>query len=204
MMLYVLNMQKDLFVEYARAKIQEIGDRIHSHNSKNHMDRTGNLLDSLCWGVSYNGKLYGHGFYRPKQATEPSYLHEWSKASFRDKYDKSSWVDDADASEPVNGRELAKEYLDSYGNRGGKGWRVFFAILAPYWGYWEKGFILKTGGGRSSIPRNERFVQFAVMTEFHDEIKRDLKPMYVRKPRVSVAKYTVFRTLRIAKKNFYG
>jgi hypothetical protein len=139
------------------------------------MDRTGNLLDSLLWGVSYDGKLVDGGFYRDAQANEESYLHEW-------------FSDDVKYLIPVNGRQLAQTYLQKYGNNGANGWRVFFAILAPYWGYWEKGFKMKSGGGDSGIPRSERFMQFAVMTQFYDEVKKDLKPARVRF-RVSVAKY---------------
>ena len=139
------------------------------------MDRTGNLLDSLLWGVSYEGKLVEGGFYRDAQARGESYLHEWFSG-------------DVKYLIPVNGRQLAQTYMQKYGNNGAKGWRVFFAILAPYWGYWEKGFTMKSGGGDSGIPRSTRFMQFAVMTQFYDEIKKDLKPARVRF-RVSVAKY---------------
>ena len=47
---------------------------------------------------------------------------------------------------------------------------------------------MKSGGGDSGIPRSTRFMQFAVMTQFYDEVKQDLKPARVRF-RVSVAKY---------------
>ena len=175
MMKNVVAEQNRRLVEYAKEKILAIGNQIQTYHSRNHMDRTGNLLDSLLWGVSYEGKLVEGGFYRDAQARGESYLHEWFSGDVRYLI-------------PVNGRQLAQTYMQKYGNNGAKGWRVFFAILAPYWGYWEKGFTMKSGGGDSGIPRSTRFMQFAVMTQFYDEIKKDLKPARVRF-RVSVAKY---------------
>lgn len=175
MMKNVVAEQNRRLVEYAKEKILAIGNQIQTYHSRNHMDRTGNLLDSLLWGVSYEGKLVEGGFYRDAQARGESYLHEWFSG-------------DVKYLIPVNGRQLAQTYMQKYGNNGAKGWRVFFAILAPYWGYWEKGFTMKSGGGDSGIPRSTRFMQFAVMTQFYDEIKKDLKPARVRFC-VSVAKY---------------
>ena len=175
MMKNVVAEQNRRLVEYAKEKILAIGNQIQTYHSRNHMDRTGNLLDSLLWGVSYEGKLVEGGFYRDAQARGESYLHEWFSG-------------DVKYLIPVNGRQLAQTYMQKYGNNGAKGWRVFFAILAPYWGYWEKGFTMKSGGGDSRIPRSTRFMQFSVMTQFYDEIKKDLKPARVRF-RVSVAKY---------------
>lgn len=167
--------QNARLIAYAKEEIIKIGNQIQTYHSRHHMDRTGNLLDSLLWGVSYEGKLVEGGFYRDAQARGESYLHEWFSG-------------DVKFLIPVNGRQLAQTYMQKYGNNGAKGWRVFFAILAPYWGYWEKGFTMKSGGGDSGIPRSTRFMQFAVMTQFYDEIKKDLKPARVRF-RVSVAKY---------------
>lgn len=175
MMKNVVAEQNRRLVEYAKEKILAIGNQIQTYHSRNHMDRTGHLLDSLLWGVSYEGKLVEGGFYRDAQARGESYLHEWFSG-------------DVKYLIPVNGRQLAQTYMQKYGNNGAKGWRVFFAILAPYWGYWEKGFTMKSGGGDSGIPRSTRFMQFSVMTQFYDEIKKDLKPARVRF-RVSVAKY---------------
>ena len=175
MMKNVVAEQNRRLVEYAKEKILAIGNQIQTYHSRNHMDRTGNLLDSLLWGVSYEGKLVEGGFYRDAQARGESYLHEWFSG-------------DVKYLIPVNGRQLAQAYMQKYGNNGAKGWRVFFAILAPYWGYWEKGFTMKSGGGDSGIPRSTRFMQFSVMTQFYDEVKQDLKPARVRF-RVSVAKY---------------
>lgn len=193
--------QQRLFVEYASRTIIEIGNRIKSYHSRNNMDRSGNLLDSLCWGVSHDGKLLDSGFYRPQQARYESGLHEWTFASFTDRYGVKA--ENVNADTPVNGHQLAADYIESYGNKGGKGWKVFFAILAPYWGYWEKGFNLKTGGGSSDLPRKERFIQFSVMTEFYDSIKNDLKPSRTRLS-VSVAKYASKSLYSQAKKNWYG
>ena len=182
MMKVVIEEQNRRLIEYAKEKIGKIGDRIREYHSRNNMDRTGNLLDSLCWGVSYNGKLVEGGFYRQASASRTSYLHEWFSG-------------DVKFLIPVSGHQLAESYLEKYGNNGAQGWRVFFAILAPYWGYWEKGFNMKRGGGilrvgskPFKIPQTTRFMQFAVMTQFYDEIKAELKPARVRF-RTSVAKY---------------
>lgn len=168
----VVGEQNKRLVAYAQNKIVEIGNQIKTYHSRNGMDRTGNLLDSLCWGVSYNHQLIKCGFYREPQGRGVSYLHEWFSG-------------DVKYLNPVNGHQLAQDYINKYGNNpsGGNGWKVFFAILAPYWGYWEKGFTLNSGFGGSP-----RFMQFAVMTQFYDEIKSDLKPARTRF-RVSVAKY---------------
>lgn len=182
-------------VAYAEDKIKEIGDLIQTYNSVNHMDRTGNLLDSLCWGVSYDGQLVEHGFYREKKAFLPSYLHEWSYAEWNDK--RLGEVK-ASAAETVNGHELAEEYAQKYGNKDCNGWKVFFAILAPYWGYWEKGFTMK-----HPFDDSQTFTQFAVMTQFYDEVRRELKPAKVRF-RISVAKYASKSLYSRAKREFYG
>ena len=188
MMKNVVAEQNRRLVEYAKEKILAIGNQIQTYHSRKHMDRTGNLLDSLLWGVSYEGKLVEGGFYRDAQARGESYLHKWFSG-------------DVKYLIPVNGRQLAQTYMQKYGNNGAKGWRVFFAILAPYWGYWEKGFTLVHGGSVSSSGRKNgklikgykgvrgaTFMKFAVMTQFYDEVKQDLKPARVRF-RVSVAKY---------------
>ena len=179
MMKEVIEKQRQLFVDYAKDKIQAIGNAIKAYHGAHNMDRTGNLLDSLCWGVCYEGKLLESGFYRPAQAHGNSYLHEWFSG-------------DVKSLLPVYGRQLAEQYIDKYGNNGAKGWKVFFAILAPYWGYWEKGFRMTheefkpRGKGYSMGIRS--FYRFAIMTQFYDEIKADLKPARTRF-RVSVAKY---------------
>ena len=148
--------QNRRLVEYAKSKIRLIGDAIQLYNSKNHMDRTGNLLDSLCWCVSYKGKVVESGFYRDQIATRLSYLHEWFHNN----------------AEPVGGHILASNFLKQMANLGHSGWRIFFAILAPYWGYWEKGFNFKGKNGT-------KFLQFKVMSEFYDMASEDLKPAKV-------------------------
>lgn len=185
--------QNKRLIDYAKSTIIEIGNAVREYHSANNMDRTGNLLNSLCWGVSYNGRLVDGGFYRDAgtknakigtQTTSQSFMHEW-------------FDDNISSLEPINGRQLAQEYLTKYGNNGAKGWRVFFAILAPYWGYWEKGFTMKSGGGtiykntnrQKTIRQTTSFKQFAVMTMFYDSIRKDLKPARTRF-RVSVRKYT--------------
>ena len=193
----IVEEQTKLLVEYAKNKIIEIGDYIQTAPTINQMDRTGHLLNSLCWGVSFQGKLVDSGFYR-KAITHKKRQSGWESDGKTKKYtDKSElheWM--PDISKEVNGRQLAKEYLNSYGNNGSRGWRVFFAILAPYWGYWEKGFHMKGRNGTT-------FMRFIVMSEFYDKIKTDLKPARTRLS-VSVAKYASKSLYSRAKKNYYG
>lgn len=162
-------------IEYAENKIKEIGNKINSYNSRYHMDRTGNLLNSLCWGVAYSGELKASGFYREEiihndrgrdveHHSGESFLHEF--------FEEDVW-----SSFPVQGHALAAEYIERYGKTSWSGrWRVFFAILAPYWGFWEEGFNLKHGFSKTGAIT---FKQFAVMTEFYDKVSKDLKPAKV-------------------------
>lgn len=162
--------QNRRLVEYAKEEIKRLGDMIQTYNSANHMDRSGHLLNSLCWGVAYNGKLIDSGFYRGETLkahttwnevdTTNSYLHEW--------------LPEYEAFQ-VQGRQLAEQYIQRYGAAGSQGgyWRVFFAILAPYWGYWESGFNMVHGKGKN---KRTSFRQFAVMAHVYDKVSNDLKP----------------------------
>ena len=87
------------------------------------------------------------------------------------------WIPEYEAFQ-IDGRQMAQNYIQRYGKAGsGKGsWRVFFAILAPYWGYWETGFNMVHGIGKN---KKSSFHQFAVMTEFYDKVGKDLKPAKV-------------------------
>ena len=147
-------------IAYAKEKIQEIGDKIQTWNSRNHMDRTGNLLNSLCWGVSYGGEMVETGFYRDATSIRESGLHEWSGQN----------------DEPVDGRARAEAFLQRKSKDCPKNkWRVFFAILAPYWGYWETGFVFVHGEGRGNF-RGATFMKFSVMSQVYDTVSKELKP----------------------------
>lgn len=201
--------QNRRLVEYAEQRIILLGETISSWNSRHHMDDTGNLLDSLCWGVCYDGKMVQSGYYRSQKATTPSYLHGWSTVEFADpkRFKRhavgesvSSWVK-MDAGEPVNGHDLAAAYIQQAPKKCKNGeWMVFFAILAPYWGYWEKGFNMKVGweGSRTAI-----FQQFAVMSQFYDIVKSNLKPARTRL-KVYVPKYASKSLMSRARKNLNG
>jgi len=155
--------QTNRLIAYAEEMIKQIGDTIKTYHSRNHMDRTGNLLNSLCWGVAYDNELKASGFYREADSLELSFLHErdWDYMAH-----------------PVDGHALAEQYIRQYGRLGSGGgtWRVWFAILAPYWGYWERGFTMVSGGGGSPFPRSRQRLQFAVMAQFYDKLGADLKP----------------------------
>lgn len=204
--------QNNRLIQYAKETIVEIGNTIKTYQSKHNMDRTGNLLNSLCWGVSYKGKLLDSGFYREETlrdkgiaGTSESYLHEWSHVSFIDKYD-GSWAEDINADEPVNGRQLAEDYILKSGGGGSRGWKVFFAILAPYWGYWEEGFTLIHGFSRNSARTfyGATHKRFAVMAQFYDKVRKDLKPAKKYYFHVSVPKYTSLSLLKRAQKTYYS
>lgn len=165
--------QSNLLVNYAVNTVQEIGDTIKQYNSRNHFDRTGNLLDSLCWCLTYRGTIVGSGYYQNK-ATVLSYLHEF---------------DEDFEAYPVGGHTLAELYIQRYGKTSVNGWRLVIAIFAPYWGYWEHGFNMKVKGKSFGIRK------FAVMTQFFDKVTKDLSPANVtfrnNVPTYTNAKYTL-------------
>ena len=79
--------QTNRLIEYAKQTILEIGNKIQTYHSRNHMYRSGHLLRSLCCGVSYDGKLVYSGFYgdialkahttwNESNTTKPS--HNWN------------------------------------------------------------------------------------------------------------------------------
>ena len=150
----IVKEQTERLITYAKGEIMSIGASINSYGSAYHMDRTGNLLDSLCWAVYYGGKLKDFGYYRKDEAAGISRLHEWSKPQGQE----------------VDGYLLAEQFITTYTPQTQNGWELFFAVLAPYWGYWEKGHV---------NVKNGSFQQFAVMTQFHDKVKQDLSPARV-------------------------
>ena len=171
---YLVSVQTEKLIKYAKEEIVKLGDKIQTYNSQNHMDRTGNLLNSLCWGVAYKGELKGSGLYRDEtthskglNGASVSFLHEFFKND----------------QEEVNGREMAQKYIQSFKGRA-NGWTLFIAILAPYWGYWESGFTMKFGfeededGNMRTTQR--RFMQFQVMTHIFDDVRMALKPAETR------------------------
>lgn len=174
---YWVNEQSRRLVEYAKEKIIQIGDKIKSYHSRNHMDRTGNLLNSLCWIVTYNGKMVERGFYRNANALSESYLHEFFDTDTREL-------------NPVDGHERAYVFTRRYANNAGNGWHVAFAILAPYWAYWERGFTMVHGfsnnRGESKF-RGATWMQFSVMTEVYDTVRGELK---LTKTKFSIPKVT--------------
>ena len=204
LMKQLVGQQNARLIAYAKEKVLEIGNRISSYHGKHNMDDTGNLLDSLCWGVSYDGRSIANGFYRSQKASKPSMLHGWSKVEIREGVGRKKWdyenqvwfpFSEMDAGEAVWGHQRAAEYLERAGVKSKSGqWVVFFAILAPYWGYWEKGYRIRTLGGGTS------FLKFSVMAETYDSVKNELKPMRTRFS-VHVDKYASKSLYRQAKRN---
>ena len=194
--------QNKRLVEYAQQRIMLLGETISMYHSRNNMDDTGNLLDSLCWGVLYNGKYVANGFYRQQKASISSGLHRWWKGGktrnwkVEDHTKLGAWESFyTDDLPEVWGHEMAQNFIDRQEKEGQSGWKVFFAILAPYWGYWEKGFNLRHFNGSSS------FIQFAVMTQFRDHVREDLKPARVSFRVTSAINYSQMGILKTAKRN---
>lgn len=160
----IIDEQTRLFIDYAKENVNTIAKGIQSYGYS--MDRTGNLLDSLCWVVSYNGKMVGSGFYRETQATRDSYLHELFNTKALELMSEYF---------PVFGHALAEDFIERWGKKSEQGqWVVAFGILAPYWGYWEVGHQNVLTGRKNGIERE--FKKFAVMAEFFDKVTEDLKP----------------------------
>ena len=166
--------QTNRLIEYAKQTILEIGNKIQTYHSRNHMYRSGHLLRSLCCGVSYDGKLVYSGFYGDIALKSHT---TWNEANTTNSY-LHEWIPEYEAFQ-IDGRQMAQNYIQRYGSAGSgnKTWRVFFAILAPYWGYWETGFNMVHGLGKN---RKSSFHQFAVMTEFYDKVGNELKPAKVK------------------------
>lgn len=149
-------------IDFAKDEIKKLGDTINTYHSRNHMDRTGNLLNSLCWCVTYGTKDSDKhfGFYREPvirnmggNKGSDAYLHEYFPNDM----------------ELVDGRKMAEDFTKEYKGKEGK-WTMAIAILAPYWGYWEGGFThVRTG----------RHMQFQVMTHIYDDVRMGLKPATV-------------------------
>lgn len=131
---------------YAKEEIASIGAEFESWND------TGNLLDSICWGIYHDGKLVRNGYYRQVGAMSDSYLHALSRPPKK---------------VAVNGRFLAQEFLASYSPKSSKGFDIVFGILIPYWAYWEKGHYNRL---------LKQVVQFRVMSQHYDKIRARLAP----------------------------
>lgn len=144
--------QTALLIAYAKEEIVKMGNLIQQI-IVGQDESTGNLLDSLCWGVWHNKKLCGLGYYREQQAEYDSYLHELSQ-------NRTS----------VNGRFLAQQFLDEYGSSltVTDGWQIVWGVLAPYYVYWEEGHINVLFGGE--------FAKFDAMSQRYDHIENVLKP----------------------------
>lgn len=149
----IVGEQTKRLIDYAESEIKSIGTDIEGYSSTHNMDRTGNLLDSLCWAVFYKGNLKKYGYYRREEAIEDSYLHEYSR----------------NLRKSVNGHFFASQFIANYSPKE-TGWELIFAIAAPYWGYWEKGH---------TNAMSNKWQQWSVMTRHYDVVKGDLAPSKV-------------------------
>ena len=183
MMANAVTEQTRRLVEYAESEIKVLGDKINSYAGANHMDRTGNLLNSLCWVVTYGTSQKISGFYRtPKTGFKINRWGEERGMGNRDSYSSflHEWSDPT--GEEVVGVQRAMDFIES-----------------PYWGYWESGFTLRSGGGESGIPRRTRFMQFQVMTHIFDDVRTALKPAETHLS-VYVDKYSYKSNSKMGKK----
>lgn len=112
---------------------------------------TKNLQDSIVWAVYYNGKRVpnGFGFFGNKEATENSFLHAYSSHP-----------------QAVNGRALARQFLNEYNPSTTKGWEIVWAVCAPYAAYWE--------GGHVNPPKSGRIRYARVILQRYDHIRHAL------------------------------
>ena len=175
--------QTNRFIAYARENNLIIGSTIQLYHGGHHMDRTGNLLNSLCWGVSYNNTLMGSGFYRPESIHS---YHSWAEGDTSESF-LHEFYPDVKYAYPIHGRQLAEKYIQMHGwKSGGNHWRMWFAILAPYWGYWEQGFTMKSNFGGGS-----KRLRFQVMSQTCDRMRRELSPAKVPPLQVHVESYSI-------------
>lgn len=139
-------LQTSKFVDFAEEETTKIAQLLVD------WEDTGNLLDSLCWGVWHNKKLVRRGYYRKQPMAQlDSYLHELSP----------------DRTISINGRFLADQFLAQYNPTIESGWEVVWGILAPYWAYWE--------GGHFNVLIGDS-VQFFAMSQRYDHIKDVFEP----------------------------
>ena len=131
-------------IKYATDELNKMVESKEFHN------RTGHAQDSYVWLVCHNGRKTAHGYYGAKQASEKSYLHEWSP----------------DIRKEVKGRQAAAAFAKSYQPTITKGWEIVWCAAAPYLGYHE-------GAG---YPIGHMYYHFNVMSQRYDEIKRTLEP----------------------------
>lgn len=160
-----VKVQTQRLIDYAMSEVTKMGDALIVSANGKPSDRTHNMINSLVWAVYYNGKMSKKGFYRKSSSTKgESSLHELGKPE----------------SVPVNGRQLAKEFLNTYRPNETQGWEIVWAVLAPYYAYWEEGhqnvFLSK-------------FVKFDMMTQRYDAIKSVLGNKCKVSISVNVPKY---------------
>ena len=125
-------------------------------------NQTINLQDSYVWAVYYNGKKAKHGYYGNKMAKGKSILHEYSPSISVD----------------VNGRSLARKFVQIYKPDETQGWEIVFAACAPYGAYLEGGFMF----------HGKRY-QFDVMSQRYDHINKTLSPLCRVRFEVNQPKY---------------
>ena len=160
----VVQEQTNRLVSYAEEQIVLMGNELIEKMRGKPSDRTHNMLNSLVWVVYYNGKESKHGYYRKSaSANGKAFLHELGEDPI-----------------PVNGRQLAKQFLNTYQPREKHGWEIVWAVLAPYYAYWEQGHDNIFYG---------KFVKFDMMTQRYDHIKNKLGSQANVTIEINVPKY---------------
>lgn len=164
MMKKVVKVQTERLIAYAQDEIVKMGNELLEKMRGKPSDRTHNMLNSLVWAVYYGGKEAKHGYYHSSSSTKgKAFLHEIGQDPI-----------------PVNGRELARQFLDTYQPRERNGWEIVWGVLAPYYAYWEKGHENIFYG---------KFVKFDMMTQRYDHIKNTLGSIAKVTIDVNVPKY---------------
>lgn len=142
-----VDVQTERLIAYAKEELEKMVA------TKELGDDTKNLRDSLVWAVYYNGRRVpnGFGFLGNKSANEDALLHAYSATPI-----------------PVNGRSLARQFLQEYSATTSKGWEIVWAVCAPYAAYWE--------GGHVNPPKSGRMRYAKVILQRYDHIRHTLTP----------------------------
>lgn len=160
----IVKEQTERLVAYAQEEIVKMGESLSKKMAGKPSDRTHNMLNSLVWAVFYDGKQAKHGYYRQSASTRgTSYLHEIGHEPIE-----------------INGRELARHFLMTYQPNVSNGWEIVWAVLAPYYAYWEEGHKNTFYG---------KFVKFDMMTQRYDHIRNTLGDLAKVTIEIDVPKY---------------
>jgi hypothetical protein len=140
-----IKQQTDKLCVYASKMIKKINTFREAGMSNPSGDWTGNLGDSLCWIVYYNGNIANSGYAR-NQAMAQDAQH------------------DSSVSGDIWGRELANNFIRSHNPSTTKGWEVVWAATVNYASKLEK--------GNSDVHKG---VRLRIISQVFDNVVGDFK-----------------------------